>query len=449
MNRFRVPPLPALSGPVLLGVACLVATGCGKKAAAAGNRRRPKSGSSRSHPENAPLTRDLVGRLSAYRTSDVRARVAGVLIKRVYQEGSDVKEGQLLFEIDPAPLQAALNANLASLAQAQATYTNNHIAAQRARDLVPKGFVSKADVDNAEAAERTAAASVKQAQANVETLAHQPRLRQRARADRRTRRQAAGDRRRAGRPERRDAADDDRPGRSDLREFHAQRDRSRIDAPRADVGASDALRDRQGRDPARAPGRHRIRRERHARFLRHDGRSRDRRGEPARTDPERGPQSPARHVRLDQGDARPAARRVQGAAARAAARCIGRVRARRRLRRQDRAQERQGRRRARRQLDRHGWSRGRRSGRRLRHPACEGRSAREGRRHGSRRHRTRMPAAQRVRRPTRSPRHRTTRSPTRRPSSRTSSKAAAHVQILHRPPDLRLGDRDPDHALAA
>ncbi|HEY6893869.1 MAG TPA: efflux RND transporter periplasmic adaptor subunit, partial [Rhodanobacteraceae bacterium] len=50
-----------------------------------------------------------------------------------------------------------------------ATYTNNHIAAQRARELVPKGFVSKSDVDNAEAAERTAAAAVKQAQANVDS----------------------------------------------------------------------------------------------------------------------------------------------------------------------------------------------------------------------------------------------------------------------------------------
>ncbi|HJT97472.1 MAG TPA: efflux RND transporter periplasmic adaptor subunit, partial [Rhodanobacteraceae bacterium] len=114
------------------------------------------------------LTRDLVGRLSAFRSADVRARVAGVLVKRVYEEGSDVKEGQLLFEIDPAPLKAALNAASATLAQAQATYTNNHVAAERARELAPKGFVSKSDLDNAEAAERTASASVKQAQANVE-----------------------------------------------------------------------------------------------------------------------------------------------------------------------------------------------------------------------------------------------------------------------------------------
>src|SRR6185312_17055022 len=110
-----------------------------------------------------------VGRLSAVRTADVRARVAGVLQKRVYTEGSDVKEGQLLFRIDPAPLRATLNAQQANLAAAQATYTNSHVAAERARSVAAKGLLSKADVDAANAAERTSAAAVKQAQANVES----------------------------------------------------------------------------------------------------------------------------------------------------------------------------------------------------------------------------------------------------------------------------------------
>jgi membrane fusion protein (multidrug efflux system) len=163
MNRFRFPS-------VLFVVAATAAVGaCGKKDVPPPAPPPAEVGVVSVRAESLPLTRDLVGRLSAFRSSDVRARVAGVLIKRVYQEGSDVKEGQLMFEIDPAPLQAALNANVATLAQAQATYTNNHIAAERARELVPKGFVAKADVDNAEAAERTAAASVKQAQANVES----------------------------------------------------------------------------------------------------------------------------------------------------------------------------------------------------------------------------------------------------------------------------------------
>lgn len=154
---------------VLLAASVIGLGACGKKSAPPPAPPPPEVGVVAMHPETLPLTRDLVGRLSAFRSSDVRARVAGVLVKRVYREGSDVKEGDLMFEIDPAPLKAALNASEATLAQAQATYTNNHIAAQRARELVPKGFVSKSDVDNAEAAERTARAAVKQAQANVES----------------------------------------------------------------------------------------------------------------------------------------------------------------------------------------------------------------------------------------------------------------------------------------
>ncbi len=121
------------------------------------------------HAQSVPLTRDLVGRLSATRTADVRARVPGVLQKRLYVEGTDVKEGQPLFQIDPAPLRATLNAQQANLASAQATYQNNKVAADRVRSVADKGLLSKTDRDNAEAAERTAAASVKQAQANVDS----------------------------------------------------------------------------------------------------------------------------------------------------------------------------------------------------------------------------------------------------------------------------------------
>ena len=132
------------SATALLIAACaaLALGACGKKNAPQQAQPPAEVGVVAMHPETLPLTRELVGRLSAFRSPDVRARVAGVLVKRVYREGSDVKEGDLMFEIDPAPLKAALNASEATLAQAQATYTNNHIAAQRARELVPKGFVS-------------------------------------------------------------------------------------------------------------------------------------------------------------------------------------------------------------------------------------------------------------------------------------------------------------------
>ncbi|MFT3762195.1 MAG: efflux RND transporter periplasmic adaptor subunit [Pseudoxanthomonas sp.] len=118
-------------------------------------------------PQTVPLQREMVGRLAPFRSADVRARVSGVLQKRLYTEGSDVKEGQPLFQIDPAPLQASLSAAQASLAAAEATYANAKVAADRARQLAPQKFVSRSDLDAAEAAERSAAAAVQQARANV------------------------------------------------------------------------------------------------------------------------------------------------------------------------------------------------------------------------------------------------------------------------------------------
>lgn len=121
------------------------------------------------HPQSVPITRDLVGRLAPTRIAQVRARVAGVILKRVYTEGTDVKQGQVLFRIDPAPLKAALNAQQAALAQAQANATNAAITAKRYRALFAKGLLSRQDLDTALANQRTTAAAVKQAQANVET----------------------------------------------------------------------------------------------------------------------------------------------------------------------------------------------------------------------------------------------------------------------------------------
>ncbi|MBS0589180.1 MAG: efflux RND transporter periplasmic adaptor subunit [Proteobacteria bacterium] len=162
--------MPLISVRSLAVVAAtLLVTGCGSSLQPQQTVPPPEVGVVEAKSGSVPLTQDLVGRLSATRSADVRARVAGVLLKRVYTEGSDVKEGQAMFEIDPAPLRAALNVQLANLASAQATYTNNHVAAERARSVGAKGLLSKSDVDNAIAAERTAAAAVQQARANVET----------------------------------------------------------------------------------------------------------------------------------------------------------------------------------------------------------------------------------------------------------------------------------------
>ena len=146
------------------GLITLAACG-GKEQAAA--PPPPEVGVVEVKPQTVPLTRDFVGRLSPYRSADVRARVAGVLQRRTYEEGSDVREGQVLFEIDPAPLQASLGVAQGQLAQAEATYANARTSAGRARQLAPQKFVSQSDLDNALAAERSAGAAVEAARANV------------------------------------------------------------------------------------------------------------------------------------------------------------------------------------------------------------------------------------------------------------------------------------------
>ena len=153
----------------LLCLALLGLGACGKGQQAPPQMPPPEVGVLKVSAQDLPLTKDLVGRLSPYRSADVRARVPGVLLKRAYAEGTDVKQGQLLFEIDPAPLKAVLGASSGSLAQAQAAYTNAKNFAQRARELAPKGYISKVDMDNAEAAERSAAAAMQAARANVQS----------------------------------------------------------------------------------------------------------------------------------------------------------------------------------------------------------------------------------------------------------------------------------------
>lgn len=154
---------------LILGVLSVALAACGKGTQAPPQMPPPEIPVVSAKAQPVPLTRDLVGRLSATRTADVRARAAGILQKRVYVEGSDVKEGQVLFQIDPAPLRAAYNAQTANLAAAQASYANAKSAADRARAVAGKGLLSKTDLDNAVAAERTTAAALQQAQANVDS----------------------------------------------------------------------------------------------------------------------------------------------------------------------------------------------------------------------------------------------------------------------------------------
>lgn len=158
----------------LLLLSIALAAGCGRSQGPAAGA---DSGAAKSppevkvvevHPQSVPIIRELVGRLAPTRQAQVRARVAGVLLERVYTEGTDVEPGQLLFRIDPARLQAEVRAQEAALARAEADYTNAALTAKRYLELRDKKTLSQQDLDTAQAAERTTAAAVKQAQANLE-----------------------------------------------------------------------------------------------------------------------------------------------------------------------------------------------------------------------------------------------------------------------------------------
>ncbi|MGE0484268.1 MAG: efflux RND transporter periplasmic adaptor subunit [Gammaproteobacteria bacterium] len=111
------------------------------------------------------LERELVGRLLSSRIAEVRARVSGVVLERHYTEGTDVAAGQLLFRIDPQPLEAAVAAAEAALARTEADAANAALIAQRQRDLFARKLVAPQDVDSAGAAERSTAAAVLEARA--------------------------------------------------------------------------------------------------------------------------------------------------------------------------------------------------------------------------------------------------------------------------------------------
>jgi membrane fusion protein, multidrug efflux system len=115
------------------------------------------------------LVTELPGRTVPYRIAEVRPQVNGVILKRLFTEGSQVKAGQQLYQIDPAPFEASLQSAKASLARAEATATSTRMLAQRYKPLAEARAVSRQDYDNAVAGQDQAAADVASAQASVET----------------------------------------------------------------------------------------------------------------------------------------------------------------------------------------------------------------------------------------------------------------------------------------
>ncbi|PZR21675.1 MAG: efflux transporter periplasmic adaptor subunit, partial [Azospira oryzae] len=117
----------------------------------------------------ADLTTELPGRLEAFRTAQVRARVPGILLKRQFTEGTDVKAGQSLFEIDAAPYRAALASAQAQLARAEANLVQAQALAERYAPLAKTQAVSQQEATNAQAGFQQARADVAAGKAAVQT----------------------------------------------------------------------------------------------------------------------------------------------------------------------------------------------------------------------------------------------------------------------------------------
>ncbi|RJR44242.1 MAG: efflux RND transporter periplasmic adaptor subunit [Deltaproteobacteria bacterium] len=111
-------------------------------------------------PGQVELTTELPGRTSPYLVAEIRPQVNGIIKKRLFREGSDVKAGQLLYQIDPAPFQVALDSARASLGKAQANLPSIRLKTERYKELLADRAVSRQDYDDA-------AAAMGQAQAEI------------------------------------------------------------------------------------------------------------------------------------------------------------------------------------------------------------------------------------------------------------------------------------------
>jgi membrane fusion protein (multidrug efflux system) len=120
-------------------------------------------------PRALALRTELPGRVEALRVAQVRARVNGVVLKRLFAEGSDVRSGQVLYQIDPAPYQAALDAAQAAVAKAQANRAMATELATRYKPLAEAKAISAQEYINADAARLQAEADVAAGQAAVQT----------------------------------------------------------------------------------------------------------------------------------------------------------------------------------------------------------------------------------------------------------------------------------------
>ena len=164
---------PALRGLAITLMAGLALTGCGKSAPPAGMPAGamppPQVSVYMVKPQTLPMTTELPGRTAAFEIAEVRPQVGGIVQKRLFVEGADVKAGTRLYEIDASTYQAAYRSAKASLARAEANLLTSGPKVKRYKELLQVEGVSRQDYDDAVAAEAQARADVEAARAALET----------------------------------------------------------------------------------------------------------------------------------------------------------------------------------------------------------------------------------------------------------------------------------------
>ncbi|MCS3454476.1 membrane fusion protein (multidrug efflux system) [Aeromonas sp. BIGb0405] len=157
-----------------VGLALLAAgwlAGCGDKEAAQAQAPMPPTAVEVTTLHTGPLqlTTELTGRTAALRIAEVRPQVSGIVLKRLFTEGSDVKAGQLLYQIDPAVYQANVASAAANLAKAQANERSARLKAQRYGELVKVKAISRQEFDDADAAWKQQLAEIGAAKAALQS----------------------------------------------------------------------------------------------------------------------------------------------------------------------------------------------------------------------------------------------------------------------------------------
>ena len=140
---------------LFIAVASLL-TACGKGGNQGAAPAAPEVGIITLAAQPVELSTELPGRTAAYRIAEVRPQVEGIVKRRLFTEGSEVKAGQPLYEIDTAPYRAALLRAEANLASSEAQFNASRLLAERYGPLQERGVVSKQDYDDAVAALRRA-----------------------------------------------------------------------------------------------------------------------------------------------------------------------------------------------------------------------------------------------------------------------------------------------------